>query len=202
MITTLLRSALYLGFGLGLALVCSLAAAQSNSAESISVRRAAALREAPGESARIVATLPAQSALTRLPERQGPWVQVRTVQGDVGWVHMFDLGSNSAGSGSTGVGGFATSALRNLGNLFNRGGAQTATYTPTATLGIRGLGAQDIANAQPNPAAVAQAESLRLDAAHAQQFGNDAALQVQAVEPLPAPTAGRAAPAQNQSNGG
>lgn len=56
------------------------------------VRRATALREDPSEQGRSVATLPAESTVTRLPQRQGAWVQVRTEGGATGWVHLFDLG--------------------------------------------------------------------------------------------------------------
>src|SRR3990167_4874650 len=63
-------------------------------------------------------------------------------------------GTAAAGSNT------ATSGLRSLGGLFGGGSSTTAT----ATVGIRGLSAEDIANAQPNPAAVQQAEKLRVSA--------------------------------------
>lgn len=167
--------------------------AQAPAQEPVTVKRVAALRDTPSEAGRTLVTLPAQTVLTRLPERQGAWMQVRTAQGETGWVHMFDIGS--ASSGSTGS-SMASGALRTLSNLFNKGGTQApATQTPTSTLGIRGLGAQDLANAQPNPAAVARAETLRLDAAQAQKFAADAALVPQAVDALPVPPAPRPATA-------
>ena len=198
---------LCLSFGLALLGPGAHAQTAAPGTEGVNVKRSATLRDAPGEGSRTLATLPAQTSLTRLPERQGPWVRVRTAQGETGWVHLFDLGtegSANSGSGSNAAAG----ALRGISNFFNKGSAQQSptAFTPTSTLGIRGLGAQDIANAQPNPAAVARAESLRLDAAQAQKFGADAALRVQAVEPLPAPPAPRSAPAQtspvDMQNGG
>jgi hypothetical protein len=106
---------------------------------------------------------------------------------------MFDVGSTVPAQG----GNTATGALRGLTSFFGRSSAQApAATTSTATIGIRGLGAEDIANAQPDLAAVARAEALRQDAVRARQFGTDAALVAQLVEPLPLP------PAPTRSNPG
>ena len=63
---------------------------------------------------RSLAALPAQTAVTRTEQRQGPWVQVRTAAGDTGWVHLFDLGPATTTAASSGdssvVGGNANSA--------------------------------------------------------------------------------------------
>ncbi len=68
---------------------------------------------------------------------------------------MFDLGPQSGAAPTSG--NSATSGIRGLGSLF--GNNSGSTTTATSTVGIRGLGAEDIAKAQPNPAAVTQAES-------------------------------------------
>lgn len=161
--------------------------AQANTANTVStvnIKRATELREAPGETAASRGPLAVATAVTRLGPRQGPWIEVRTAQGASGWVHMFDVGSTAPAQG----GNAATGALRGLTSFFGKGGAQApATTTATATIGIRGLGAEDITNAQPNLEAVAQAEALRMDSARARQFGADATLVAEAVEPLPVP---------------
>lgn len=152
--------------------------------DALQVKRATDLRQAPNETAASVVALPAQSNLTRLPERQGPWMRVKTEAGQTGWVHMFDLGaaaSANASSGNSGAG-----ALRGLTSLFSKPAQQT---TATSTIGIRGLGAEDLANAQPNAAAVTQTEALRTDAAQAKRFASEARLAARDVEPLPAPDA-------------
>lgn len=159
----------------------SLAAAQS--ADTLSVKRATELRDAPAETAASLAPLPAQSSVTRLGKRQGAWIEVRTAQGQVGWIHMFDAGVPPQAQGST-----TTGALRGLTSLLS-GGNRPATATGTSTIGIRGLGAEEIANAQPNPEAVARAEGLRQTAAQARSFASMAQLQARPVEPLPAPAA-------------
>ena len=151
--------------------------------EALLVKRAAELREAPGESSRSLAALAARTPLTRSGARQGAWIQVRTAEGTSGWVHMFDVGS----AASAAPAGAGASALRGLTSFLNRGGAQGGTVTATSTVGIRGLGAEDLARAQPNPTAVVLAEALRQDADQARQFAVSAALSSRAVEPLPVP---------------
>ena len=151
--------------------------------ESLLVKRASELREAPGESARSQAALAALTPVTRSGGRQGAWIQVRTAEGASGWVHMFDIGS----AASVAPAGTGANALRGLTSFFNKGSAGGATVTATSTVGIRGLGAEDLARAQPNPAAVVQAEALRQDADEARQFAVSAALTSRAVEPLPVP---------------
>lgn len=162
--------------------------------ESAVVKRATQLRDAPSDSGASVATLDANSIVTRSSERKGAWTRVSTAQGATGWVHMFDLGPQS-GSASTagvtsaaspgnGVANVAASGLRSLGGLF---GGSGQTTTATSTVGIRGLGAEDIAHAQPNPAAVQQAEALRVSADQAREFATQAPLQPRSVPALAAP---------------
>lgn len=151
--------------------------------EALVVKRTAELREAPGDGSRSLAALAARTPVTRSGGRQGAWIQVRTAEGASGWVHMFDVGSAaSAAPASAGA-----NALRGLTSFFNKGSAQGGTVTATSTVGIRGLGAEDLARAQPNPGAVVQAEALRQDADQARQFAVNAALSNRAVEPLPVP---------------
>lgn len=152
--------------------------------ESVLVKRTTELREAPGEASRSVAPLAARTPVTRAGARQGAWIQVRTAEGASGWVHMFDVApASSAAAPSAGA-----NALRGLTSFFNKGGATTAT----STVGIRGLGAEDLARAQPNMAAVAQADTLRMDTDQARQFASAAALRSRPVDALPEP-----APLQN-----
>ena len=158
----------------------ALAQAQS---ESVQIKRASELREAPGESSRSLATLVVRTPVTRSGQRQGAWIQVRTAEGASGWVHMFDVSS----SGSTAPTGVGTDAMRGVANFFNKGSAQGGTVTATSTLGIRGLGAQDLARSQPNLGAVDQADALRLDGDQARQFASSAALSRRQVDALPEP---------------
>jgi hypothetical protein len=160
--------------------------------EAAVIRRATELREAPGDQSRSLAPLPAQTAVTRTNERQGPWVQVRTAAGATGWVHLFDVGPATAAA--TGGGGGAGGALRSVTGLFS---SPRPTQTGT-TAGIRGLEAADLAQAQPNLAAVTQMEGLRQNEADARSFADRSTLRSAQVAPLPAPL--RSAPQTGNSN--
>ena len=166
--------------------MCGTATAQNPAqGETVLIKRAAQLREAPNESSRSMMALALQTSVVRLGDKQGAWIKVSTADNTQGWVHMFDVTSSAAGSAPAGNAG--TSALRGITNFFNRGTAQPGSNVATSTLGIRGQGAENLNNAQPNVAAVAQAEALRVDVAGARQFAAGASLAIRTVEPLPTP---------------
>ncbi len=170
--------------------------------EAMLIKRPAQLREAPAESSRSLQALPMQTSVTRLGERQGPWIKARTADGSTGWVHMFDVTSASSGAQANPVASAGAGALRGITNFFNRGSAQQAgSNVATSTLGIRGLGVENLANAQPDVAAVAQADALRVDAVQARQFAVTAALVSRPVDALPA-VAAPLAPARSSGTSG
>lgn len=171
-----------------LALACTPLWAQGYA---VVAKRATDLRDMPADSGRRVESLVAGAPLTHLGPRQGAWVQVRTDRGRAGWLHMFDIGA----TGGASQGGSAAGGLRDLGNLFNRQ-PPGSTVTATSTVGIRGLGEEDIARAQPNVRAVALMERQRLDAGSAQQFARGAALVARPVADLPAPGSPAGTPAE------
>ncbi len=176
--------------------VAALTLAAQAQTDATVTKRTTELRETPGETARSLAQLSAQTAVTRLTERSGPWIQVQVrtdsagaAPGAIGWVHMFDLGNPSA---SASGGNSATGVLRGITGFFNRGGSQQGSIVATSTIGIRGLGAEDLARSQPNLAAVDQMEALRLDADTARQFAASAPLASQTVTALPSPAPSQA----------
>lgn len=151
--------------------------------EAAVTRRATELRDAPAESGRSIASLPAQAPLTRTAERRGPWVQVRTASGATGWLHLFDVGPATASAAAEGGGGnLLGGALRGVTGLF--GGGTRSPQTAT-TAGIRGLGAEDLAQSQPDPGAVRQMEALRASESDARSFADRSAWRPAAVESLP-----------------
>lgn len=126
------------------------------------------LRDGPSADAPTLAQLPAKTALIRLTERSGPWIQVQTrprenTQGAVGWVHMFDVTSpKGLHQGST----VATGALRNMSYFFTHHDLNTQnpdSPPATALLGVRSLGKYDGFRSQPDRAAVDQFLLLRTD---------------------------------------
>jgi hypothetical protein len=122
---------------------------------------------------------------------------VKTAAGATGWVHLFDVGPAS-GAGSAGSSGGAAGALRSVTSLFTKPSQRAAT--PTSTIGIRGLGAEDLAQAQPDAAALAKMDALRQDEAQARRFARGASLAAARVDPLPAPA--RAAAPANPTQAG
>jgi hypothetical protein len=110
---------------------------------------------------------------------------------------MFDVGTAAP---STSAGGAASGLLRGLTSFLNRGNTQTTT-TATATVGIRGMSSEDIANAQPNLSALKQAEALRADAIQARKFADEAQLAVRTVDALPEPQPPAAADEDGAANG-
>ncbi len=185
-----------------LPLLAALAAGPGHAqSDGLMTKRPAELRQNPSESAPSLQALPAQTPLTRQTARQGPWIQVKTADGTTGWVHMFDVGTGGATAAANNT---ATGALRGLTNFFNRGSGQGGggATTATSTVGIRGLGAEDITNAEPNLAAVTQAEGMRMNAAQARRFAAEAPLSARAVDPLPAPTPPAVAAPPDTGRGG
>lgn len=198
--TPLSRSRFTFAHWIAVALAClfahALAWGQTPPAgDGLLVKRATELRSSPGDNQASLGPLAAQASVTRLAGRQGPWVEVRSAAGATGWLHMFDL--TSAGSAS-GTGNVATSALRGIGNFFNRSNAPANNSGGvTATVGIRGLSAEDLERAQPNLNAVLMLETMRQDARQTRSFAAQVQWTTQAVEALPVPPP----PVAAQNNG-
>lgn len=155
--------------------------AQSPVAEAVVLKRATELRQGPSDQSPSVVSLPAQTPLTRNNTRQGAWVTVTTADGQVGWVHLFDVSSASKPS----AGNAATGALRGLTGLFGRSAPANQPAVATATVGIRGLSAEDINQAQPNLGALAQVDGWRVSDDQARRFATLASISVKEVAPLP-----------------
>lgn len=148
--------------------------------ETFTVKRDVELREAPQPNAKST-RLAANAAVTRLDERQGPYRRVRTAEGKTGWLHMFDLqGSAPSASAASGTG---TGVLRSLGQAFSPANTRSNTVA-TSTVGIRGLDADDLANASPNLAAVDAAGQYKASEAQARQFAQRAGFKPRQVADL------------------
>jgi hypothetical protein len=167
------------------------------------VKRNVELRQSPDPASASLGPLAAKSMLTRMPARQGAWIQVKTTAGKTGWIHMFDASSSTAPSAAATA---TADTLRGFTNFLTGGGPSRSVSTNTATAGIRGLDAEDIANAQPNLGALSKTESLRQNAEQARQFAQDLSLTSRTVEPLtvppdPLPTSSPGATGSNNKEG-
>lgn len=166
--------------------LCAVSAASAAMAQTdaLWVKRATELRQAPDPASASVASLAAQSPVTRLAARQGAWIQVKNNAGKTGWIHMFDASASTAPSAAATT---TADSLRGFTNFLTGGNATRSVSNNTSTAGIRGLDAEDIANAQPNLGALSKAEGLRQNPEQARQFAQDLSLAARTVEPLPVP---------------
>ena len=139
-------------------------------AEPATLVRATDLKKAPATDAETVATLPENAAVEAL-ERKGGWTRVKAQAGD-GWVRMLALRFGAPGEVKHGDSG--------LTQLFNA--ARTGTSGTQVTTGVRGLDAEQLANAQPNPAELAKLQGFAADRAAAELFAAKGKLAATAVE--------------------
>lgn len=167
---------------LGAMLTLPLASAQAQT-ETLQTKQAISLRDQPSASAGTLATLASGTSVTRTPQRSGPWMQVQTANGQIGWVHMFEL---TAGTASAPASNGLTGALRGLSGFLNRG-SSSGTTVATSTAGIRGLSKEDIQNAAPNMAALERLDQLRADESQARRYATERTLVSSSIAALPVP---------------
>jgi len=130
--------------------------------------RSTELKDKGANDAKTIATLPENTAV-KVVQRGGGWTKVEG-GGQSGWVRAFHLRFPTTVETSSSSGGGLLGGL--TGGLF---GGKTKQAT-TATVGIRGLSAEDFKNASPDGAALVKMESFRVDKAGAQAFAREAKL--------------------------
>ena len=138
-------------------------------AEPATVIRATELKQEPASDSPTVSALQEQTAV-EVVERRSGWMRVKSASGD-GWVRMLALrlgGSNAAKPGASGV-----------NQLFNV--ARTGSSGTQVTTGVRGLDAEQIANAQPNRGELAKLEKFAADRNAAEGFATQGKLSPTAV---------------------
>lgn len=136
-----------------------------------SVTRTTDLKARPYLDAATVARLPANSAV-EIQTRQGAWAQVRSADGRTGWVKILNLRS-SATAGSAGGG---------VNQLLSV--ARTGSSGRTVTTGVKGLSAEQIRNARPDPQEVERMKSYGVSSAQAQEFARNSRLSARQVPDL------------------
>jgi len=124
-------------------------------AEPATVIRATELKQEPASDSATLGAL-AENTAVEVLERKSGWTRVKAQPGE-GWVRMLALrfggtfgGTAPAKPGATGV-----------TQLFNV--ARTGSSGTQVTTGVRGLDAEQIANAQPNPAELSKLEKFAAD---------------------------------------
>jgi len=139
------------------------------SAEPANVIRATELKREPATDSATLAALPENAAVDAL-ERKGGWTRVKTSSGE-GWVRMLALrykpGTAKAGD----------SGAKEIYNVARTGSSGTQTTT-----GVRGLSAEQIGNAQPNPAEMNKLKEFAADRGAASGFAAEGSLSAKSVE--------------------
>ena len=139
-------------------------------AEPATVIRATDLKQEPATDAATVASLPENTAVDAL-ERKSGWTRVKAQAGE-GWVKMLALRYGAPGSAKAGDSG--------VSQLFNV--ARTGSSGTQVTTGVRGLDAEMLAKARPNPAELAKMPQLAATQDAAAGFASKGGLQARQVE--------------------
>jgi len=140
-------------------------------AEPATVIRATELKQSPATDAAGVATL-AENAKVDALERKGGWTRVRAEGGAEGWVRMLAL--RYAGAGEAKQGDAGISQILNV--------ARTGTSGAQVTTGVRGLYAEQLANAKPNAAELKKMERYAASRDSAEGFAAKGELSAQQVD--------------------
>ncbi|MGH8705084.1 MAG: SH3 domain-containing protein [Burkholderiales bacterium] len=146
-------------------LACALAGA-----EPATVIRATELKREPASDAPTVAPVGENAKVDAL-ERKGGWMRVKTDAGAEGWLKMLALRYGGAGEAKPGDSGIAQ--MLNV--------ARTGTSGAQATTGVRGLDAEQLKNARPNPGELKKMEGYAVTRDGAAGFASGASLQPRQV---------------------
>jgi hypothetical protein len=139
-------------------------------AEPATILKSTELKKDPATDAPTVATLAADTAVDAL-ERKSGWTRVKAGTNE-GWVRMLSLRFGDAAAAKPGSSGFT--------QLFNV--ARTGTSGTQVTTGVRGLDAEQLATAQPNPAELEKLEKFAADRGAAEKFAAQGKLSAKPVD--------------------
>lgn len=144
-------------------------------AETATLVRATDLKKDPATDAPTVAQL-AESSKVEALERKGGWTRVKAGTAE-GWVKMLSLRFGGTGTGEAKQGDSGVSQLLNV--------ARTGTSGTQVTTGVRGLDAEMLSKARPNPEELRRLESYAVRKDAAAGFAASASLQAQRVDEPP-----------------
>lgn len=136
-------------------------------AQSGTVVRKTDLRDKPFLDAAIVAPIAANTAI-EIQSNKGAWMQVKAANGQVGWIKLLNVRTSGGGTSNSGLG--------TLGNVI-----KTGSSGQTVTTGVKGLSAEQIQQAEPNPAEVDKMESYASSQSDAARAAQQAKLNPQSV---------------------
>lgn len=146
--------------------------------ESGSTRAAVTLMATPHSDAKPAGQLAANTTVDIL-ERRGGWLRI-AAKGAGGWakLHQVRVGEGPQATRS----GAGLAIMKNVGETGRSGSTGIV-----ATTGIRGMSAEELTNAKPDPAAVKAIERYRVTASQAREYARAAGLKEASVPALPKP---------------
>lgn len=136
--------------------------------ETGTTRVAVDLMATPYRDAKPAGKLPSNTTVYIL-ERRGGWLRI-SAMGITGWARLHQVRAGEGPEAKTSGGGLA--ALKNVSQT-GRSGSQGIV----ATTGIRGLSAEELKSAKPNPKAVESMEASRASDTTARDFARSAGLK-------------------------
>lgn len=146
--------------------------------ETGATRAAITLMATPHSDAKAAGQLAANTTVDIL-ERRGGWLRI-SAAGKSGWakLHQVRVGEGPQATKS----GEGLAILKNVGETGRSGSTGIV-----ATTGIRGMSAEELTNAKPDPAAVKAIERYRVTARPAREYAKAAGLKEADVPTLPKP---------------
>jgi hypothetical protein len=141
-------------------------------AQSGTVVRKTDLRDKPFLDAAVIAPIAANTPI-QIQANKGAWMQVKAANGQVGWIKLLNV---RTGSGGTSSGG---SSIALAGKVI-----KTGSSGQTVTTGVKGLSAEQIKNAVPNPAEVTKMDNYASNHSEATRTALQAELIPQEVAAL------------------
>jgi hypothetical protein len=146
--------------------------------ETGATRAAVTLMATPHSDAKPAGQLAANTMVDIL-ERRGGWLRI-SAKGTSGWakLHQVRVGEGPQAQKS----GESLAILKNVGETGRSGSTGIV-----ATTGIRGMSAEELKNAKPDPAAVKAIERYRVTASQAREYAKSAGLKEDIVPALPKP---------------
>lgn len=140
-------------------------------AEPATVIRATEMKQQPATDAAAAGQLAENDKVDAL-ERNGGWTRVKAATGAEGWVRMLSL--RYAGTGAAKQGDPGVAQALNV--------ARSGTSGAQVTTGVRGLDAEQLANARPNAAELKKMERYSASKDGAEEFAAKGSLQSRRVD--------------------
>lgn len=140
-------------------------------AEPATLLKPTELRSQPQGSAVVISTLKTKDSVD-ITARKGAWASVKTPDGKSGWVRVLNLRTGSGQRGDAGIGTIAS--------VFRTGSSGN-----TVSTGVKGLSAEQLQSASPNPAEAARLTTYAANPAAARRFAKQGQLVSQQVDNLP-----------------